>query len=766
MKKILSCLVILAAVLLRCDAVTPIVANGRSDWKIVYGTGARDKLAASDFREIFEKATGIRLPLQPSYPSHESYPSQTFRVGAEFADRKLADEQTFVTEKDGNIILAGGGVAGSCYAVYDFCEKYFGYRLYGMYPGAEIVKKVSDLAWDGQDISTRPAFTGYRISHNIPKARNEAEARFFRRNRNNAGDRPITDRILGAQHGLFLWVPSTAKDYGSTWLDRRIGTKWEPMFAQHPEYFSLNRKGKRTDRGQLCFANKDVRKLLIARFREFAAKKGPGVYMVGSNDSHNERYCWCDGCAAMMAKYRTNGGPLWDFILELCAAIKDMPEVYVASLVYKGPEQTELAPTGIVFPENFVADLGFLNSCQAPSAMRDIRLADGRVYNRLQSIRDWKAISKHVAWWYYGGAAPIQTYRRMQIELKEILAAGVDSPGSCGTGGHFEFGDVGTYMFFQLARDPSMDADAAVMDIFRHKYGAAAETIFAYLKELEMHNIDNWKNPRWGFGCDDTYEKIPLEGKDLVRWQRSFDEALARVKDDPASLANVRIARVGLDCWSIVFARRIRQADPSYPLDADVVLKRAFAACDAGERRGMVERRHNSARNTLNSMRHYARLETDALPPELAAEKPEDVRLYLPEDPPHFRAKAAPITNDVAAAAGVAMFATAVRPAKDINVQLFDSATKEWLLPKAKIVPDRLRGDRYTLLSVGTARLPRRGMLVLADKWGTSLDIRSLGRFYDPSYHEKRYEFFVSARLEDNTLFCDRVYLVDRGMPK
>jgi len=738
-----------------------IVKDGQSDWQIVCGTGKNDRLAADELAEIFEKATGVRLPVadRPCQSRH------CFLVGSEFSSRRLAEEETLVAERNGNIVLAGGGAAGTCYAVYDFCEKYFGYRLYGTYPGAEIVKKTSNLVWDGKTISTKPAFTGYRISHNVPKARNEAEARFFRRNRNNAGDRPVTDRILGAQHGLFLWVPSTEKGYGSTWLDKQIGAKWKPMFEKHPEYFSLDRHGKRTNRGQLCFANKDVRKLLISRFREFATKKGPGVYMVGSNDSHNERYCWCNGCAKMMEKYRTNGGPLWDFILELCTAVADMKDVYVTSLVYKGPEQTELAPTGIVFPENFVADLGFLNSYQIPSAMRDMKLPDGRTYNRLQSIRDWKSISRHVAWWYYGGAAAIQTYRRMQMELREILSAGVDSVGSCGTGGNFEFGDVGDYMFFQLLRNPEMDADTAVMDIFRHKYGAAAEKVFAYLKELELYNIKNWGNPRWGFGCDDIYEKIPLEGGDLVRWQRCFYDALAMVHDDPLRLANVKIARVGLDCWTIVYASRIREADPSYALDINAILQRALNACEDAENRGIVRKDRNVARRSLNSMRYYANLKTDALPPELNGELPENVRLYLPEDPPHFAAERAAITNDTEAAAGVAMFGRNVDAAKPISVQLYDAGAKEWLLPKASIDPHALKSDTYTLVSLGTARLPRTGMLVLADKWGTSLDVRSLGRFYDPSYHEKRYEFWASVRLDGGCLFCDRVYLVDKGMP-
>ena len=488
--------------------------------------------------------------------------------------------------------------------------------------------------------------------------------------------------------------------------------------------------------------------------------------MVGSNDSHNERYCWCDGCAKMMEKYRTNGGPLWDFILELCAAVKDMKDVYVASLVYKGPEQTELAPTGVVFPENFVADLGFLNADRPPSRMREMKLADGRVYNRIQSIRDWKAIAQHVAWWYYGGGMPIQTYRRMQVEMRELLAAGVDSVGSCGTGGSFEFQDVGDYMFFQLMRDPEMDADAAVMDIFRHKYGAAAQLVFDYLKELETYAIDNWENPNFSFGTEDKYEKIPLEGADIARWQGYFEKALELVRDDPQSLANVKIARTGLDCWTIVWASRVRKDAPGFKLDTNAILTRAFAACDAAEKRGIVTAKGDFARRSLESMKYYAMLKTDALPAELAKEDPTKVWLYLPEEPKHdYAAKSHALVKDPKAAAGVAIPVRNQDFTKSVNVQLFDAAGKEWLKVHPIAAKD-VSGAEYRMVEFGVSRVPRTGMLVFGNAWGSAADIRTLDRFYDPSYHEKLFQFYASVRREGNDLLIDRIYLVDRGMPK
>jgi hypothetical protein len=46
------------------------------------------------------------------------------------------------------------------------------------------------------------------------------------------------------------------------------------------------------------------------------------------------------------------------------------------------------------------------------------------------------------------------------------------------------------------------------------------------------------------------------------------------------------------------------------------------------------------------------------------------------------------------------------------------------------------------------------------------MHVTGLGRFYDPSYHEKRYEFWASVRVDGDRVLCDRIYLVDKGMPQ
>jgi len=256
-----------------------------------------------------------------------------------------------------------------------------------------------------------------------------------------------------------------------------------------------------------------------------------------------------------------------------------------------------------------------------------------------------------------------------------------------------------------------------------------------------------------------------------VEWQKMFDEMIELVKADPRTARNVRIARAGLDCWTTVYAAKMRQACPDYIFDSKAVLQRGLAACLEAEKAGMVLKKQNLARKTLESMEYYAYLKDSSLPKELAGYDPQKVHLYLPERPMPYAQKTRGLFADDQAAAGVAMHSVITLPPDGkIPVELYDSERRKWLLPGSKIDAGKLSPERYTMVRLGRSRLPRMGMLVLGNAWGSSLDIRSLGRFYDPSYHERLFDFWASCRLHDapdgkKHLLADRVYLVEIGMP-
>ncbi|MBR2428210.1 MAG: DUF4838 domain-containing protein [Lentisphaeria bacterium] len=766
----------------------PVVKDGRSVCKFTVGNGKYDSFARQEFLDLMKFVTGA-VENSAAGTCNVYIGSCKETIAALGKDRiaKLRTDETLVVGKDNNLYLIGGGELGTLYAVYDFWEKYGKYRIYGEYKGAETCQKTANVIWDGKEISTYPAFDGFRTRYGGRPSTNTAK--FMLRNRNNEMHSANTklnplywgkySRQFGAQHGLMLWVPAQKPLNLTHWLvlnykgNKIKLTPWEPMFKKHPEYFSMNNKGVRIPNGQLCFSNQELRKLLTKRFRQVASLCGKGVYMVGSNDTHNVRYCFCKGCQKLMNKYQCNGGPLWDYMLELCEQIKDMPGVYVTTLIYKGWEQTEQAPVGIKFPANFIADAALLNADRVPSLKPKYKMPDGKIFDPYENLKKWCKICDHVSYWYYSNNIPAQGYQRIQKEFKELRAAGVKSVGSCGVGGGIEFSDINHYMFFQLARNPEMDAEAAVKEVVAHKYGATAEKMYQYITEAQKIHFDLLPKYKSLCGTEDTYDRYGfISGEQLAAWQKQFDEMTELVKNDPRTARNVRIARIGLDCWTIVYAARIRKACPDYKFDAKAVLKRSLAACTEAEKAGMIMKNQNLARKSLESLEYYAELKDTSLPKELTSYDPLKVHLYLPERPMPYAQKTHALYPDEKAAAGVAM-QYIFKPNKNgrISVEYHDYGIRQWLPLNKKGIDSRLlNAEKYTMVKLGRARLPRLSMLVLANGWGSSLDIRSLGRFYDPSYHERIFEYWASCRLLDapagkKHLLVDRVYLVEIGMP-
>ena len=171
-------------------------------------------------------------------------------------------------------------------------------------------------------------------------------------------------------------------------------------------------------------------------------------------------------------------------------------------------------------------------------------------------------------------------------------------------------------------------------------------------------------------------------------------------------------------------------------------------------------------------MVYYADLKDTSLPNELSPYDPLKVHLYLPERPMHYAQKSHALFVDEKAAAGVAMQTIFTLPKNGkIRIQYHDYGTRQWLPLNQEGIDSRLlNAEKYTMVKLGRSRLPRLGMLVFANAWGSSLDIRGLGRFYDPSYHERIFEYWASCRLTDvpggkKHLLVDRVYLVEIGMP-
>ena len=90
------------------------------------------------------------------------------------------------------------------------------------------------------------------------------------------------------------------------WIENRN------YFTTNPEYFPMNKEGKREPQGQLCFSNMELRHVLNKNITEQLklelkrVKTTSGILTIDMNDIVYEKFCWCPECIDLEKKYHTS----------------------------------------------------------------------------------------------------------------------------------------------------------------------------------------------------------------------------------------------------------------------------------------------------------------------------------------------------------------------------------------------------------------------------------------------------------------------------
>lgn len=722
-----------------------------------------EETAARELATYLQKLTGAAFtttkqsaftPGTPAvYLGQTAYAS---RAGLDFS--ALGEEQWVLRTVGGNLVIAGGRPRGTLFGVYEFLEKYGGCAW--LAEDTELVPSTPSLQVPALDEKRQPAFwsRGYYTTFSL------GAASFHVRNKHVSHSYDATygyQARCGSPNGCHTFYY-----YCQDWPDK-------------PEYWSF-RDGKRLGRPtsasdkQFCLTNPEVRKLTLARLREYirtdreqAAQRGappPRVYDLSQNDC--DGYCLCPGCQAVLDREGAYSGVLLDFINEIARGIKsEYPDILIQTFAYT----FTLEPPKHIRPEdNVLIQVCDLGSEWYPVTrsenLRSVLHPDNRYF--ADTVRTWSRLAKHIAVWDYwkiykltlpytnvSSLQPdLQFFRRNRVEKLFVEAEDLDS-GSLVA--------LKQWLGLKLMDDPDRPAAELRRLFMRGYYGPAAGCLEEYRQYLEQRLADT----PGSLGRPHPTQWQFLDRAFFVKADELLSRAEALVADSPALLAHVRRERIPVDYASLFLWEKLSgDGEAKWPPDKQRVLAR-YEANKAAVLRLYYGGEKLAAQ--LQSLESDLRL-LKALPLPLPAElRGRQVVDFVGADLP-----AAARVSDPEATCGVACRLGPRAGAPDFHdrplaMGLYDAAGRKFG-PALTLKPEDVPQDgKYHLYKLGSFAVGERTYVWF--HWSWLLQVY-LTRAYQPPA-ERTLEVYASVKVTgpayvkgstaENAVWVDRVLLAE-----
>lgn len=463
--------------------------------------------AAGELQQYLQQITGRRFPVIEEEKFDRKLPA--FYVGhTRFARKNGIDFTSFAPEEylyrsaGKNLILGGHRFNGNDYAVWKFLENELGVRWYTF--ESTFVPRRKTLAFGKLNRRGKPAFSERDIyakkwAHGLAPRWSAEYTRLERRNRLTRGNRSpvILSALPGFCHTFYEYV------------------KPEKYFRSHPEYFSMNGKGKRfhgssKDRsgGQLCLSNPEVARVaseqLITFIRQDRSRlpkeKWPTMYDISQCDSTYE-ICLCPECKKLTAAEGSESALVVTFLNRIAKRIgKEYPEITLRTFAYistgKAPKTLRAAGNVLI---RWCDVYGF-SDCYRP-------LNSPHNAAQKKELDAWKKQGARIGVWDYWNmdmdgayftpprvetivdaiAPDIRYFRSSGVEMVFVEAECTQfiNPQN--------FYDLHFYLGSQLLDEPDKDENVLIADFLKNHYGPAGGKMREVLDRIRSA-VRNEKN--------------------------------------------------------------------------------------------------------------------------------------------------------------------------------------------------------------------------------------------------------------------------------
>jgi len=471
----------------------------------------------------------------------------------EVAWDQLGAEEIVIKTKGERLLLAGGRPRGTLYAVSQFLQDSCGVRWWT--PWASHVPGRPTLEVGPLAVQYQPTFES-RDPFWFPAF----DATWAVRNFSNSQSARIPEdlggciRYKGFVHTFYPLVPP------------------EKHFAEHPEWFSLLGGQRKTEHGQLCLTNPDLRRYVVQRVKEWLRESPEArIVSVSQNDWHGA--CECDRCKAIDDAEESRAGTMLDFVNHVAEQIEgEFPHVAVDTLAY---QYTRKPPKTIRPRPNVIVRLCSIecNFREPLSAPANAKFGD--------DIRGWSKICDRLYVWDYTTdfahyVQPHPNWNALGPNVRffaEHHVKGLFEQGAYQSYGS-EFSELRAWVLAQLLWNPNQDDQRLIDTFLSGYYGREAAFYIRGYMDL-MHQA----SAGWNLTCFSKTDTPFFKFRTLALADRLWQQAEQAVASQPDRLMRVQRGRmwlgyVWLSLWDKL-RKECADAGATWPLPAS---RKAYAA--------------------------------------------------------------------------------------------------------------------------------------------------------------------------------------------
>lgn len=417
--------------------------------------------AARDLQMWIREITGATLPVQAGVGGERKIFIRT--------DAGLGNDGYSIESDGGSIMLKGGSRRGVVNAVYALLEEDLGCRFYTL--ESIRIPKTNTLV-------IAPVARRYvpQLKLRDPYYACAFDAEWSLRNRTAAPDAKVPAEYGGypSYDGMFVHT-----------ISKIIPV--EKFFTNHPEYFALQKDGKRSAE-QVCATEPAVARLTIDFVRQ-VLKDNPETSIISVSKNDNPIECHCERCEKIRAAEGSDMANQLVLVNQVAEAIeKDFPDVTIDTLAY----QVTIGVPQTMRPRKNVAIR--LCSDRTGSWRHPFTPAEQLEIGKLCAA--WSAVHDRIYIWDYNVnfshyLAPMPNLDVMAANIRFWIknhAEGVMLQG--GYQGPAERDELKSWVAAKLLWNPAWDEKALTQDFIWGHYGKAAPMLADYDALLNHMRVD------------------------------------------------------------------------------------------------------------------------------------------------------------------------------------------------------------------------------------------------------------------------------------